>query len=140
MSSDRRRHPRVSLEVDVDLSTEHNFYTAKTRDVSMGGLFIASSVGFEPGTRLKLNVVLGKKTHELATRVAWVLNGEDGKPVGFGAEFDGLSANAARAIEVFMKKRDPMQFGMVSEADGEALEDDPADSAASMPPPLPPKR
>lgn len=147
MSNDRRRHARVSLEVDVDLSTEHNFYTGKTRDISMGGLFIASAIGLEPGTPLKVEVALGKKRYGLATRVAWVLNGEDGKPVGFGVEFESLGPNAARAIEAFLKKRDPLQFGMLSEADGDALdeESEPANdevgaSDAPVPPPLPSKR
>jgi uncharacterized protein (TIGR02266 family) len=143
MTSERRRHARLSLEVEVDLSTENNFYTAKTRDVSMGGLFIASPVGLAAGTPVKVKLALGKKTLELATKVAWALNGPDGNPVGFGVEFVELAPNAARAIEGFMKKRDPMAFGILSETDGEMLDDDertpvPAPSVAK-PPPLPSK-
>ncbi len=129
----------MSLDVEVDLATEHNFYSARTRDVSMGGLFIRATVGLEPGTPVTVKLALGKKTHELATKVAWVLGGADGKPVGFGVEFDGLSANAARAIEAFVKKRDPMQFGEV-EADDDGDESTAEDAPlAAKPPPLPPK-
>ncbi len=139
MTSERRRSPRVSLEVDVGLTTEDNFFAATTRDVSAGGLFIACPIGLEHGTAVKVKLALGKKTHELTTRVAWVLNDDDGKPVGFGVEFEGLSAAAARAIATFVTKRDPMAFGIVSahDDDDEDVAEASTEPPSASPPPLP---
>ena len=50
--SDRRQHPRLSIAVEVDLRSEHNFYSAQTRDLSVGGLFIETDVALPIGTRL----------------------------------------------------------------------------------------
>ena len=130
MANERRKHPRVSLEVDVDVTTENNFYAGKTRDLSMGGIFIEMPITPEVGTEIALKLALGKRRFDIVARCAWILTGPGGAPVGFGAEFTKLSPALTKAIETFMQKRDPMVFDLVEE-----IVDD--DSEPGGPPPLP---
>mgnify|MGYP000995209436 CR=1 FL=1 len=131
---ERRRHPRLSLEVDVDVETAHNFYAGRTRDISMGGLFIESPVGLEVGTEVTVSLALGKRRFNLPCKVAWVLGKPAGGTAGFGVEFEALSASVKKVIEAFMKKRAPMDFDVLDDADEIPEEVKPKKG----PPPLPP--
>ncbi|NUP10297.1 MAG: PilZ domain-containing protein [Polyangiaceae bacterium] len=135
--SERRRHPRLSLEVDVDVSTAHNFYAGKTRDISMGGLFIETPVGLEPGTEVTVSLALGQQRFTLTCKVAWILGGASGT-AGFGVEFDSIPEKAKKAIHAFMKKRAPMDFDMAEPELDEADETPAPAPPRKGPPPLPP--
>lgn len=133
MSNERRKHPRVSLEVDVDVASGSNFYTGRTRDISVGGIFVEMAVTPEVGTEVGLKLLLGKRQFSVIARCAWLLTGGAGEPVGFGAEFVSLPPGVKRAIEAFMDKRDPMAFDLLD--DVEEVADEP--SPKKGPPPLP---
>lgn len=107
MSAERRKHPRVSVAVEVDVTSEHNFYVGRTRDLSMGGLFIETSVGIEIGSAVGIELTLDGKRHSLQAEVMWALSGDDGATIGVGVRFTSLGDAAKRAIEKFMKKRAP---------------------------------
>ena len=133
MSEERRKHPRVSLEVDVNVTSGSNFYTGRTRDLSVGGIFIELPVAPEVGTDIGVRLALGERHFAVMARCSWVLTGKGGEPVGFGAEFVRLLPGVKRAIEAFMAKRAPMDFDLVEE-----VEDAAADAEAKKgPPPLP---
>ncbi|MBL9022535.1 MAG: PilZ domain-containing protein [Myxococcales bacterium] len=119
----------MSLEVDVDVTSGSNFYAGKTRDVSVGGIFIELPVAPEVGTDIGLKLTLGSRQFSVIGRCTWVLSGQDGEPVGFGAEFVGLLPGVKKAIETFMIKRDPLDF--------ELIEDDEPPLSKRGPPPLP---
>lgn len=138
--NDRRRHPRLSLEVDVDVSTAHNFYAGRTRDISMGGLFIESPIGLEPGTEITVSLALGPKRFTLPCKVTWILGARDGASAGFGVEFDALPDVARKAIHAFMKTRAPLDFDVSDPELDEGPET--ADESPSLkgPPPLPPTK
>lgn len=135
MSEERRRHPRVSLEVDVNVTSGSNFYTGRTRDLSVGGIFIELPVAPEVGTDIGVRLALGDRHFAVMARCSWVLTGKGGEPVGFGAEFVRLLPGVKRAIEAFMAKRAPMDFELVEEveAEVEAATGEPKKG----PPPLP---
>jgi Tfp pilus assembly protein PilZ len=136
MEPQRRRHPRIALSVVVDVHTEHNFYTGKTRDISEGGLFIECEIGLEPGADVTVNLRLGKKTYVLPCKVAWVLTADGGRAAGCGVEFAELGGAARKAIEAFMRRRDPMSFD-VDDPDPEEPAEEPVDKPRGGPPPLP---
>jgi uncharacterized protein (TIGR02266 family) len=116
MSSERRRHPRLSIAVEVDFGSEHNFYSAQTRDISIGGLFIETDVALPIGTRLRVDLKFLKTLLQAEAEVAWVLTGPGDAAVGMGVRFVALAAPAKKAIEDFMALREPMAFRML-EAD-----------------------
>ncbi len=117
---DRRRTPRISLDVAVGFSTAHNFLAGRTRDISIGGLFIESNVGMDPGTPITVKLTLGRNTYVLDCTVAWVLDGDGRASAGFGVSFDRLPDRVRDMIQSFMDKRDPLAFEMEVEAEDDA--------------------
>jgi uncharacterized protein (TIGR02266 family) len=111
---DRRTHPRLSLAVAVDLRSGHNFYSARTRDLSVGGLFIEAEATLPIGTRLSVDLKFLKKHVRADCEVMWALTDGE-RPVGVGVRFLDLNAEARKAIEAFMVFRDPLLFGVEEE-------------------------
>jgi uncharacterized protein (TIGR02266 family) len=124
-SKDRRKHPRLSVSLEVDVSSGHNFYAGRTRDISAGGLFIEGDLGLSPGAELTVRLHLSDHRLTLRSEVMWVLAGEDERTVGVGVRFVELGADARAAIDAFMATRSPLAF--------EAEEPEPGKG----PPPLP---
>lgn len=104
---DRRRAPRISLDVDVDVSDAHNFYVGRTRDISIGGLFIESPIGIAVGTEIGVKLRIGGEPFVLSCRVAWRHLDDDGNTAGFGVEFLRLPLQTRRSIQAYMRKRAP---------------------------------
>jgi uncharacterized protein (TIGR02266 family) len=121
----------VTIAVEVTISSGHNFYVGRTRDISTGGLFIETPVGMDIGARVDVKLELARKRYSLDSEVVWVLS-EHGKTSGVGVRFIDLPAAVKTAIEAFMKKRD---------ADGISLDPEPSDAddetTPVKPPPLP---
>lgn len=135
MTIDRRRHTRVSLNVEVDVSSGSNFFVGKTRDLSMGGVFIETPIGLPIGATVTVDLVLKGKKHAVASEVMWALDGDDGSTVGIGVRFRDLTARSRNAILAFMKERVPLEFEMFEpEPEDDAEEAEPAPPG---PPPLP---
>jgi uncharacterized protein (TIGR02266 family) len=113
---DRRQHPRLSIAVEIDFRSEHNFYSAHTRDISVGGLFVETDVALPIGTRLRVDLKFLNRHVRADSEVVWVLEGGDHGVVGVGVRFLALAEAARKSIEAFMVLRKPMEFGLV-EAD-----------------------
>jgi uncharacterized protein (TIGR02266 family) len=111
--SERRQHSRLSIAVEVDIGSENNFYSARTRDISVGGLFIETDVALPIGTRLRVDLKFLKKQLNAEAEVTWVLLGEGEQAVGVGVRFVDLSPSAVKNIESFMELREPMAFRML---------------------------
>ena len=136
--TERRKHPRVTISVDVDFETGSNFYSGKTRDMSEGGVFVESPIFAPVGARIELNLKLFGHHYEVPVEVAWILCDEAGAAVGFGACFLELRRPVRRVIQEFMRAREPMPFELL-----ELDEDEPAVALPELParrvvpPPLP---
>jgi type IV pilus assembly protein PilZ len=118
--SERRHHPRLSIAVEVDFGSENNFYSARTRDISVGGLFIESDVPLPIGTRLRVDLKFLQKHLHAEGEVTWVLVGDGEQAVGMGVRFVDLPASASKSIEAFMALREPMDFRMLESDDDES--------------------
>ena len=125
-----RQHPRVSIAVDVDVTSGSNFYAGRTRDLSLGGLFVETDVGLPIGAQIDVKLKLPKGMFLVACEVVWQLS-DKGRTLGVGVRFVQLSLGAKRAIEDFMSVRSPVAF---EEAE---LEETPSKPG---PPPLPKNR
>jgi Tfp pilus assembly protein PilZ len=133
------------LDVDVDVSDAHNFYVGRTRDISVGGLFIESPIGIAVGTEVGVKLRIGGEPFVLNCRVAWRHLDDDGSSAGFGVEFMRLPLQTRRSIQAYMRKRAPEIIdlgGEICDADplSEALPDEeptPMSVARPGPPPLP---
>src|SRR6266851_4122503 len=98
-SKENRKHPRVSIAVDVDLRSEHNFYAGRTRDISLGGLFIDTDIGLPIGAPIDVKLALDGSEYTLSCEVIWGLTDEARRTVGIGLRFLQVPGAASRAIE-----------------------------------------
>lgn len=115
--NERRQHPRLSIAVEVDIGSEHNFYSAQTRDISVGGLFIETDVALPIGTRLRVDLKFLKQQLQADAEVTWTLVGQGGETTGVGVRFTSLPPHAKKKIEAFMEVREPMPFRMIESDD-----------------------
>ncbi len=115
--NERRHHPRLSIAVEIDIGSENNFYSARTRDISVGGLFIECDVALPIGTRLRVDLKFLKRQLHADAEVTWVLLGEGDQAVGMGVRFTDLPASSVKNIEEFMALRAPMDFRMIESDD-----------------------
>jgi uncharacterized protein (TIGR02266 family) len=111
---ERRSSPRVAVDVEVSMHTEHNFYAGLTRDLSEGGLFIATIEHLPVGTGLDLTVSLpGHTPIQARGQVRWVREysqfNQDFHP-GVGVQFVDLTDSDRGAIESFLAAREPILY------------------------------
>jgi uncharacterized protein (TIGR02266 family) len=104
----RRRTVRLKVEVEAGNTRRTEWATT----LGAGGMFLETDTVLHVGARLTLRFRLpsGGPPHELASRVAWVMNGESpqGSPApsrGMGVEFTDPVGSAALAREL---EREPV--------------------------------
>lgn len=107
---DQRQHRRrdVDLTVKLSLDSAHHFYVYAGRNVSSGGLFVASEQPLPPGATLVVRFTLpGWEVHPIEAQaiVRWVRPADGAVEPGMGLEFTGLSATARMMIEEFIADR-----------------------------------
>jgi uncharacterized protein (TIGR02266 family) len=113
--AERRTAPRIELEVEVGLETEHNFYTGLTQDISSGGIFVATGLSYQVGERMTVRFTLpGRKDPIVAdAEVRWVRDSRymrTDSPDGVGLRFVSLPADAQASILSFLENRDSLFF------------------------------
>jgi len=111
---EQRIHPRLSVEVDVTMNTEHNFYAGLTENISEGGIFIATVENLPLGTELDLKISMPQQEPvQVKGNVSWVREynefTSDVSP-GVGVEFNDLSAGDKELIQEFISSRSPLLY------------------------------
>ena len=119
----RRQNQRSSLEIDVSIQTDHNFFMGLTENISEGGLFIATYDELPIGTELDLRLNLPDSSPmETKAVVVWVREqnwfSEDVVP-GVGVRFLDINEEHANAVRKFVEKREPMFYEADDMADHE---------------------
>lgn len=108
---DRRRVPRVELEVDIGMHSETNFYIGFSGDISAGGIFVATYKPLPVGTKTTVSFVLPGGYHVVTDgEVTWVrdaLDYDDAYP-GMGVRFVSLSEDDRVRITEFALQREPL--------------------------------
>ncbi len=88
--ADRRRAPRVLLNLEVDYASEENYLFAYITDISATGIFVRTTTPEQPGTQLNLKF----GTLEVEGSVIWVNPYRPGAPdslhPGMGIRFESL--------------------------------------------------
>lgn len=111
--ANRRRAMRLALHANVTLRSETNFYSAMTENISEGGVFVATLSPPPVGEKVKLQITVeGEGGIVVNGIVRWLRDSDDGYS-GCGIQFEGLSPQAAQAIEglVGSIERDPLLAG-----------------------------
>ena len=97
--ADRRRAPRVLVDLEVDYASEENYLFAYITDISATGIFVRTTTPEQPGTHLNLRFQLPDANNssakiEVEGEVIWVNPYRPGAPdnlhPGMGIRFVGL--------------------------------------------------
>jgi len=113
-ASGRRVHDRFGVELDVTVTSEHNFYAGFVENMSVGGVFIATHQLKPVGSRLELVVNLPGRAQPIkgSGEVRWVrvYSETSNTPPGMGIRFDKLDPDSQRGIEEFLAQREPLFY------------------------------
>jgi uncharacterized protein (TIGR02266 family) len=100
---------RVFLEVDIGFASQSHFYTGLSRDVSRGGVFVATYEPQPPGTEMVLHFVLPNGRAVKARGVVrWTVEARDDLAPGMGIAFDDIASEDLGAIVDFCGERSPL--------------------------------
>ena len=104
------RNDRLDIEIEVSVTSDHNFYTGFTTNISEGGLFVATNLVRAVGTELEFTVKLAPdpKPVRVTGIVRWVREPNpltrDFDP-GMGIEFTNLAPQLRERINDFIVER-----------------------------------
>ncbi len=107
-----RRARRVTLQANVDLYSDTNFYTGFSSDLSDGGIFVATCNILDEGTEVDIAFTLpGNCRIEARGIVRWLREFNDQHPdvaPGMGIEFVEMPDDSRHAVHAFTSKREPI--------------------------------
>jgi len=110
----RRNTARIDAEFDVDMTSEHNFFTGFSEDLSEGGVFIATYQPHAIGAHLAIAFRLPGDDVPIraVVEVKWVReqNAETNTQPGVGASFVVVTDEDRARIERFVSHRKPLFF------------------------------
>jgi len=113
-ASGRRVHDRFGVELDVTVTSDHNFYAGFVENMSVGGIFIATHQLKPVGSRLEFSVTLPGREQPIkgSGEVRWVrvYSETSNVPPGMGIRFDKLDPDSQRGIEEFLAQREPLFY------------------------------
>lgn len=107
--------PRASVQIAIDVYSEHNFWSGVTMDVSAGGVFVATQKPMKPGTLLIVDMAIpGEEQPIIAlTEVSWVraYSRDSDAPPGLGLAFVHICDESLAKIQSFVQRyRAPLLF------------------------------
>jgi len=102
---ERRRATRANVTVRIDYSTVDEMFSEFTRDINEGGVFIETEKPHQAGTEVAMQFHLPGSGEVLQTigRVVRVSSGSPSSPSGMGIEFDELTSEDRRKIDVIVR-------------------------------------
>ena len=107
---ERRTSHRIPLSAAVDLTSRDNFFAGRALDISLGGIFIETSVALDVGMKIGVRIQIMARAFVVSTEVAWVLTDRAGRPVGVGVRFLHMPAPLVETIQAFIQQRMPIGF------------------------------
>jgi uncharacterized protein (TIGR02266 family) len=110
----RREHSRFRVDLDVTVTSEHNFYAGFIENMSVGGLFIATHQLKPVGERVEFSVHLPDSEEAIRGSgvVRWLRVYSESSNVspGMGICFDELDAASRARVEKFLAQREPLFY------------------------------
>jgi uncharacterized protein (TIGR02266 family) len=105
--AEQRAATRVHMDAEVSLVSASNFFVGLTRNLSNGGLFVATWRRLPVGTPVDLVLTLPDGPVVTRGHVRWVRDPTEVAVPGIGVMFDGLSDEDRGRIEAFCAQRSP---------------------------------
>jgi uncharacterized protein (TIGR02266 family) len=109
--SDTRTSQRHTLEIEVCLTSESNFYLGFTENLSPTGVFVATYAGKALGTHVFVVLTFPDGTElKVPGQVRWLREASPDVWPGMGVQFDELSEGDQAKIREFLTLREPLFF------------------------------
>ena len=110
-----RRHTRIEYETEVSMESGSQFFTGFTRNISAGGLFMATHDVRDLGTifRLRFNIPEIRRNFDVEAEVRWVCPPNPHRPEqtpGMGVNFLDLPDKDRRILDAYIAKRETIFF------------------------------
>ena len=118
-----RGQVRYGVDLAVTVNSDHNFYAGFAKNLSEGGIFVATHIVHPVGTQFNLSVHLDDGDARVVRGVGvvrWIRALDGDLPAGLGIQFTAIDGDGQARIERFLAKRDPMLV-----EDAESREDHP---------------
>lgn len=113
-TDNRRTHPRYAVELEVGITSEHNFYAGFVQNLSEGGVFVATHTTKPIGSVVELAITLPDADEPIRAKgeVRWLRSYSEtsDSPPGMGVRFVEIGSGAVVAIERFLLDREPLFF------------------------------
>jgi uncharacterized protein (TIGR02266 family) len=109
--SDTRHEKRQTVEIEVGIASQSNFYLGFTENLSSGGVFVATYVTKPLGSKVEVALAF-PSGEELRVPgvVRWLREATtDGWP-GMGVQFESLSPEDEAKVRKFLSLREPMFY------------------------------
>jgi uncharacterized protein (TIGR02266 family) len=110
----KRVAARVAMQTQVDLSSDSNFFTGFSTNISEGGLFVATVNVLPPGTPVDVTFSLPAGTRlTVKGEVRWTREVNDRTPEvfpGVGVRFTEVDPAVVSQIKTFVQQREPLFF------------------------------
>jgi uncharacterized protein (TIGR02266 family) len=110
----RREHSRHRVDLDVTVSSDHNFYTGFIENMSSGGIFIATHRLKQVGEMVEFTINLPDSKQPITGvgEVRWVrvYSEESNVEPGMGVRFTEISAQAVHRVQAFLAQREPLFY------------------------------
>lgn len=110
----KRVAARVAMQTQVDLSSDSNFFTGFSTNISEGGLFVATVNVLPPGTPVDVTFSLPAGSRlTIKGEVRWTREVNDRTPEvfpGVGVRFTEVDPAVVSQIKSFVQQREPLFF------------------------------
>ncbi len=106
---------KAAVEIELDHASEHNFWSGIQMDMSDGGVFVATHLPLEVGTRVRVAMILPGEEEAVIVKghVTWTRAHHDNSdaPPGVGVFFVDIEDAAIAKVRKFTETvRDPIFF------------------------------
>ncbi len=105
---ERRSGERVPIETEVSLESDSTFFAGLTRNLSTGGVFIATYRLLAVGCRVALRITLPDGEIYTKGTVRWRRDARSGAAPGLGVAFDELDPLVHDRVARFCALREPL--------------------------------
>ena len=108
----RRSDRRYERKLTIDINHEGQSFTAHTRNVSLGGMFLVCDRSLPFGARVKLSFRVPTQAEPILVdgQVRWAET-DEGNVSGIGVRFEGLRARDVWALNKFFEQASPDDGG-----------------------------
>jgi uncharacterized protein (TIGR02266 family) len=105
---ERRSAERVSIEAEISLESESQFFTGLGGNLSAGGVFVATYRKLPVGCTVSVHVAMPDGPLVAKGTVRWVRDVSTGAAPGLGIAFEPLGAEEVGRIARFCAERAPL--------------------------------